>query len=219
MYSILLGTQTRRYEWWQIYGEIFSYLIPIFVQSLVYSLASRSALDAQYEPTTIETISILPGSSPVVHKTFKVYHPDGIIWPSSLPEIYSIGPYNPDFVVDAAAVHRISISGPAGQGEMSNFYTGETEDADDFLNIGNGEIAVKVASGLGTRIDILNRDGKSFLFYDTKGIESLSSFDIKEVDKTYVFACIRNSAPRKEPPAVYVGRAKKNEKACHSCHM
>lgn len=183
-------------------------------QSLVYELATRSAFDALYEPTNLESISILPGSTPTLLKIFQNTSPRDIVWPSSRPEIYFLGSYDPERLVDSTIVNRLSISGSHAQNEIKIFHTGQTEDADALLNIGNGEIAVKVADGLDTRVDILNPDGKTFVLYEAKCLELLAEFDVKQVDDQYVFAGIKSSGPRKEPPNIWIGRAKRDEKVC-----
>ncbi|GJJ15600.1 hypothetical protein Clacol_009878 [Clathrus columnatus] len=181
-------------------------------KTLAYGLATRSDLDALYEQTTLNTISILPGSSPTVLRSFEVSPPDDLIWPLSQSDIYFLGTYHPGRLIDATVVNRLTISGrSSAQNEISNFYAGTTEDAENFLNIGKGEIAVRIANGINTRVDILNSEGRLFVLYDAKGIESLTGYDVKKLDDTYTFVCIRNSGPRKEPANIWVGRAKKDE--------
>jgi hypothetical protein len=92
--------------------------------------------------------------------------------------------------------------------EDQRFYLGETEDPLLLIDLrsDNGEFAVGVAAGMGTRVDILNRDGKICALFETSKREAVDSFDVKKVKNEYVMAGIRSSGPDKEAPNVWVGK-------------
>jgi dipeptidyl aminopeptidase/acylaminoacyl peptidase len=92
---------------------------------------------------------------------------------------------------------------------------GETEDAESVLGAGlRSEVAVQVAAGLGSRIDIVNADGTSFTLYETEdeglkrdqwGLESLGG-------GRYAFAALRSSAVKGDLEDVWYGILQKGEK-------
>jgi hypothetical protein len=99
--------------------------------------------------------------------------------------------------------------------ENERFYLGDIEDAMSLVDLcSEGEFAVRVATGMDTRVDILNRDGKICTPFETSKREAIGSFDIKKVETGYVMACIRSSGPNKEAPNVWVGESSGTQRVC-----
>jgi hypothetical protein len=139
-----------------------------------------------------------------------------IIWPSPAhPDLYAVQNYNPRNYFDALAIHRIFP--PHSQSD--SFYLGETEDALAIVDLHSktGEFAVSVASGMDTRVDIVNRAGKPFTLYATDKCAGFRAFDVKKVGDEYVMACILSSGPKKEPPNIWTGRIRGQQRVCVAC--
>lgn len=195
-------------------------VFPIFTltppnQSLAYYLATRSELQAQFEPTTLHTVSVLPSSpttEPKLVTRFERAPPFLSVWP--IPEeIFTAQYYDPSRLADAPVVHRISLHSCEVPFKGNRFYAGETDTIGSVQSMGTGceEFTVATEVGLATRVDILNGEGKVFTLYDTGNMESIDEFDVKKVDNGYIVAAIRSSGPRKEAPNVWVGRTSKKE--------
>ena len=120
--------------------------------------------------------------------------------------------YNPRNIVDALAIHCFSplYPDPSSPHQLGRgcFYLGESEDAFSLVNLQSesGEFAVGVASGMDTRVDILNRAGKVFTLFATDACAGFQVFDVKKVGNEYVMACALSSGPNKEPPNIWTGK-------------
>ncbi|KAF8587762.1 alpha/beta-hydrolase [Ramaria rubella] len=179
-------------------------------QKILYLLAERSDLEAIcFETTSFFVISIVtpPSASKAKHVVDLERAPrSDLIWPSSRPEFYTCQGYIPTEDVDALAVHRHSLDSP--DPHTDPFYLGDTDDLLQLMNLhtSNGEFAVVVASGMTTRVDVLNHDGKLFTLFDSDTRHSCRDFDVKRVGDEYIIATIRSSSPNKEAPNVWVGK-------------
>lgn len=115
------------------------------------------------------------------------------------------------------AVHHIfPVQPDASSREPDSFYLGETENALSMVNLRskNGEFAVSVASGMDSRVDILDRHGKMFTLYSTDKCAVFREFDVKKVGDEYVMACALSSGPKKEPPNIWTGRIRGSQRVC-----
>ncbi|KAF8574917.1 alpha/beta-hydrolase [Ramaria rubella] len=180
-------------------------------KALLYLLTEGPDAEAVYcGITSFFVISILPSPSDTrgKHIVDLVRPPrSDTIWPStSHPAFYTRQSYDPKAFVDALAVHRHFNDSSCPDSDP--FYLGQTEDASQLINLqsSDGEFAVAVESGMSTRVDIMNHDGKLFTLFESGKLLSAKSFDIKKVDGGYVMAAIRSSGPNKEAPDVWVGR-------------
>ncbi|KAF8519368.1 peptidase S9 prolyl oligopeptidase active site domain protein [Hysterangium stoloniferum] len=180
-------------------------------KSLAYMASVRPDFEGlDYEPTSFHTISILPTVTESRRiKEFKNSLILRTIWISDeYSEVYTLQPFDPTQLIDATAVHRLSLDTSSGDASNKHFYAGETEDAAGITNIGsNDEFSVPIAAGVNTRVDILNRDGKVFTLVDAKNRWGFSAYDVKKVGNDYVVACVRSSGPDNETPNVWVGKS------------
>lgn len=144
-----------------------------------------------------------------------------VIWPSpSHPDIFACLSCDPRNNIDSLAVHQFfpvpSDASTSDPFDSRCFYIGETEDTAGLVDLRSksGEFAVNVASGMDTRVDIINRSGKLFSLYGADNREAFSGFDVKKVEDEYVMACILSSGLRKEPPNIWTGRVCGSERVC-----
>ena len=87
---------------------------------------------------------------------------------------------------------------------------GNTDDADGIVGLGvDSLVAVEIASGLDTRIDIVDANGKSFTIFETKeDAIAYMTWDVKRVaEGRYVFAALRSSGVTGEPENIWSGSA------------
>ncbi|KAF8584769.1 alpha/beta-hydrolase [Ramaria rubella] len=181
-------------------------------KELLYQLAERPDAEAMFlKFMPFFVMSILPASSNsgAKHISNLACTPMGnsIIWPLlSHREFYATQAYIPTENIDAFAIHRHSFD-PHGS-DTQAFYSGETDDVFQLIDLqsSNGEFAVVIASGITSRVDILNRTGKLFTLFDSGELSACSFVDVKKVGDEYILAAVRSSGPKKETPDVWVGK-------------
>lgn len=92
---------------------------------------------------------------------------------------------------------------------------GKTDDLNSIVDLGfDGKVAVEVADGLQTRIDIIDSANKVFTVFETAddAIES-TEWDIKRADDgNYVFVALRSSCITGEPQNIWSGSTESGKK-------
>ncbi|KAF8192666.1 Alpha/Beta hydrolase protein [Mycena galopus ATCC 62051] len=105
---------------------------------------------------------------------------------------------------DYASAPALWTCGAAAGASSTRVAFGDTDDAASLVGVG-AEVAVEVAYGLETRIDILRSDGTaSFTALETSE-DAFSSWDIKRVDEKYIFVAARSSGVTGEAENIWCG--------------
>lgn len=167
--------------------------------SILYRLRTHADLESTAFPVTEEIVTIATGG--IIGDTFK--HPH-------LPGSATIWRENGDFVFLQNTSSRLLSSRSVWQRKSSSspVYLAYG-DEDDVLNIvhlaSDSRYAVKVATGLDSKLDVFDADHKSFTAFETLD-EDISSWDIKYVDGRYIYVAVRSSGVKGDPPDVWSGK-------------
>jgi dipeptidyl aminopeptidase/acylaminoacyl peptidase len=95
---------------------------------------------------------------------------------------------------------------------------GDTDDAAGLVGVG-AEVAVEVACGLETRIDIVGSNrADSFTAFETSQ-DAFSSWDIKEVNSKYIFVVARSSGVTGEIENIWCGSTERGTKGVLSTKL
>ncbi|KAJ7054747.1 alpha/beta-hydrolase [Mycena amicta] len=171
---------------------------------ILYRLARSHELEDNYFPASDHIVSLgengqFPSSHVVTHERL----PRPSVWPKD-ESFYYLDKVD---LFDAPSLYACAAA--AGSSPVRVHY-GDTDDGTDVLAIGS-EIAVAVACGLETSIDIFSGTTKLFTAFQTAE-EGISSWDMKKVGEKYVFVVVRSSGVTGEAENIWSGSTELNIK-------
>ncbi|TDL25107.1 alpha/beta-hydrolase [Rickenella mellea] len=177
-------------------------------KELLFTTMAHSTLEFQEEETALWRISIARGDIRPHRVGSYPRCPDSQpIW-TATEEIIEMQNFEPEKIIDAIALFThasVSFTEPP-----IRLY-GETEDAFSVIDLqsDDGLVAVAVAHGIETRIDVVKGGRVNYTLFRTKvEQEALDDWDAKRLDDgSLVLAVIKSSAIMQEPPNVWTGRA------------
>ena len=152
-----------------------------------------------------EEIVLVLSESPVTTRVF--VHPRGpdspMIWTENR-ELFYITRVNPESHYSSSSLWKCAAS---ENSSPSHVAYGQIDDLIGIRDLANSMFAVEVATGLDTRIDVLNSTGETFTALETHGDAIRDQeWDIKRVGgDRYVFVALRSSGVTGEPENVWSG--------------
>ncbi|KAJ6551368.1 Alpha/Beta hydrolase protein [Mycena capillaripes] len=120
------------------------------------------------------------------------------------------------YMKDYASAPALWVCQTASGASPTRVAFGETDDAAGLVRVG-AEVAVEVAFGLDTRIDIISSDS-SFTAFETSQ-DVFSSWDIKQVKDNYVFVAARSSGVTGEIQNIWCGSTVRGTKGVLSTKL
>jgi len=126
-------------------------------------------------------------------------------------DLFFIKGVTPDTQVSSHSLWKYTLSGSHPPTRLAY---GNTEDLNDLRDLAfEGMIVVEVASGLDTRIDIVDSSGERFTAFETADDAfSYKEWDVKCVGGRYTMVVVRSSGVRGEPPNVWTGSTESGKK-------
>ncbi|KAJ7271032.1 alpha/beta-hydrolase [Mycena rebaudengoi] len=162
---------------------------------ILYRLAELPDWESNAFPVREEVVSIL--QEPFQSTPFRV-HPH-------LPDSDSVWPVEDKiFYLDhAQPTSSFSLWSIEPSSSPVHIAFGDSDDAHRLVNL-EGAIAVEVACGLETRIDVVLDSARQITVVETSN-DSFGDWDIKRVGNAYVYAVVRSSGVTGEPENIWSG--------------
>ncbi|KZV97047.1 alpha/beta-hydrolase [Exidia glandulosa HHB12029] len=173
-------------------------------EQLVVCMSQSARLEHMEVPGRYYTVSLRePNAAPNLLMTHLNANGGDLTWLAD-GTLLEVRYHNPHTVIAAHSVAKLVPTENASQ----PLYCGVDNDAEGIFDLRHDSLfAVPVATGLNTRVDIVDSSGARVgSLYETND-EALGSLDVKRLnDGSYVFACLRSSGPSKEAWNVWAGR-------------
>ena len=172
---------------------------------IMYRLQQNVEMESRYSCVAEEVVDINSG---IVTNTFTHLRmpTSRTVWTPN-DDLYFVRPIESDSLSSSQAVWKRNFGETPSETPIA---FGHTEDAVGIVGLGvDSLVAVEVASGLDTRVDIIGSEGKAFTIFETdEDAITYMTWDIKRVGEgRYVFAALRSSGVRGEPENVWSGTA------------
>lgn len=183
--------------------HVFTFTWKSDSREIMFCTMQHDALEFIVDRTPLEKIVIAKGDfSPQLIGTYSRAPAGSIIWKSN-GDVVDMQAFDPPFLSDADAVFVHSSNSFS---KPCRLY-GETEDAVSVVDLkSNDLVAVEVATGLDSRIDVLDGEKCVFSLFQTDR-EVIQEWDAKRLeDGTFIFAAIRHSAFTQQPLNVWSGK-------------
>jgi dipeptidyl aminopeptidase/acylaminoacyl peptidase len=160
-----------------------------------------------------EKVSVLPPGTPSTHMANFSHIPGSDIVCTTDGLIYHVDVMSREKFFSARAIWSLDPS-DGSEIEPHHFYLGESEDAFHVISLGSqGQLAVEVATGLESRIDVLDHSGRLFTLFEThnEGIYNDGMYEEKGWDARllpngrYTLVAFRSSAITGEQTELWSG--------------
>jgi hypothetical protein len=172
---------------------------------IMYRLQQTAEEESSYFPVTEEVISIDSGIITNVFTHLRMPASETVWTPNG--DLFFVRPITSESLSSSKAVWRRDISEPSSATPIAY---GRTEDADGIIGLCvDSLVAVEVASGLDTRVDIIGSEGKPVTIFETnENAIVYMTWDVKRVaEGHYVFVALRSSGVTGEPENIWSGSA------------
>ncbi|KAJ7222329.1 alpha/beta-hydrolase, partial [Mycena pura] len=168
---------------------------------ILYRLTQLPDLESNFFPVSEHVVSIDEDGGNI---QFKTAH---IVTHNRLPTGDSVWPEQENFYYlhanDGTSAPALWTCKASAGSSASRVAFGDTDDAVKLVAL-NTRVAVEVACGLETRIDVVDHSGHIFTAFMTSD-DAFFSWDIKRVDGKYVFVVARSSGVNGEAVNVWSG--------------
>ncbi|KAJ7146119.1 Alpha/Beta hydrolase protein [Mycena epipterygia] len=181
---------------------------------ILYRLAESPALESNSFPVSEDLVSIEEdGEGPA--STHIITH-DRVLWGESVWSDQT--KFHFLHSKDSTSAPALWQCGVEVDASPTRVAFGDTDDAVSLVGLGT-EVAVEVACGLETRIDIIGPDTSSpFTAFETSE-DVFSAWDIKLVDGKYIFVALRNSGVTGEADNLWCGSTERGKKGVLSTKL
>nr|GAT49672.1 predicted protein [Mycena chlorophos] len=168
---------------------------------ILYRLSRSHELEDMLLPVSEHIVSIGEDGFPSTHVTtheIPQYTYQRSIWPNGDgASFFFLGA---ERLFDAPSLYMCAATADASQTKLGY---GQTDDATALRNVGS-EVAVQVATGLYTEIDVFSGTKKLFTAFRTTD-EAIEGWDMKKAGNRYVFVALRSSGIAGEPENLWSG--------------
>ncbi|KAJ7153510.1 alpha/beta-hydrolase [Mycena crocata] len=162
---------------------------------ILYRLSQLSDLESDAFPISENIVSV-EGDAVVTHVvTHKRVLTEDSVWAEQ-------GKFHFLHAADSTSAPALWECSTAAGASPTRVAFGDTDDAVDLVGLSSNEIAVEVACGLETRIDVVGPS--PFTAFDTSE-DAFADWDLKRVGDKYIFAVARSSGVSGESENVWCG--------------
>lgn len=178
---------------------------------MIYRLSSLPDVESIFLPVPEEIIAI-SSQSPASPVTVHSRDPGGTTVWTEQGNLFFVQSVSLDVISSSKGLWIASSSGDSTPVHLAY---GDTEDADGIVDLAyHSQVAVEVASGLQTRIDVIDSEAKSFTAFETKTDAIVyMNWDMKRLeDGQYAFVALRSSGVTGKPEDVWYGSTVEGKK-------